>query len=67
MGVAQGPGPTVAEHATTVCAVLPFEAQVYREAGAHVEYVGHPLIDIAKPTLSREEARKSLRLRGPAR
>ena len=56
----KGRARTVAEHATTVCAVFPFEAEVYREAGAHVEYVGHPLIDIAKPTLSQEEARREL-------
>jgi lipid-A-disaccharide synthase len=33
-----------------------FEVSIYRDAGVDVEWVGHPLIDIARPTLSREEA-----------
>jgi lipid-A-disaccharide synthase len=35
---------------------FPFEVPIYRDAGVDVEWVGHPLIDIAKPTLPREEA-----------
>lgn len=54
----------VAQHATTVCAVFPFEAEVYREAGAHVEYIGHPLVDIVKPTLPPYEAKKTLGVDG---
>lgn len=54
----KGRAKTVAEHATAVCAVFPFEAKVYEEAGAPVEYVGHPLIDIVKPTVSPEVARQ---------
>lgn len=53
----RGRAKTVAEHATTVCAVFPFEAEVYEEAGANVEYVGHPLIDIVRTDLTREQAR----------
>src|SRR5690606_2429705 len=60
----RGRARTVAGHATTVCAVLPFEAQVYREAGAHVEYVGHPLIDVAKPALAPQEARRTFGCEG---
>lgn len=55
----RGRAKKVAEHATAVCAVFPFEAEVYREAGARVEYVGHPLVDIVQPTLDRENARKA--------
>ena len=53
----KGRAKTIAEQGATVCAVFPFEADVYREAGARVEFVGHPLVDIVKPTVSREEAR----------
>ncbi len=53
----RGRARTIAEQGATVCAVFPFEADVYREAGAKVEFVGHPLIDIAKPGLSKDEAR----------
>ncbi|OGP93512.1 MAG: lipid-A-disaccharide synthase [Deltaproteobacteria bacterium RBG_16_48_10] len=35
---------------------FPFEVPIYENAGVDVHWVGHPLIDIAKPTLSREEA-----------
>ncbi len=32
-----------------------FEEELYRHAGVPVEYVGHPLVDLVKPTLSRPE------------
>jgi lipid-A-disaccharide synthase len=34
-----------------VCCIFPFEAQVYREAGAPVCYVGHPLLDVVKSSV----------------
>lgn len=46
----------VATTVNRVAAVFPFEAEVYREAGANVTFVGHPLLDIVKPTVAREEA-----------
>jgi lipid-A-disaccharide synthase len=39
-----------------VAAIFPFEAEIYREAGASVEFVGHPLLDIVHPSMDREEA-----------
>ena len=39
-----------------VAAIFPFEAEVYKEAGASVEFVGHPLIDIVKPSMDRAAA-----------
>ena len=38
-----------------VCSVFPFEAEVYRKAGANVIYVGHPLLDIVKTDLETEK------------
>ena len=35
--------------------IFPFEEQWYRERGVDAEYVGHPLADLEKPTLSRIE------------
>jgi lipid-A-disaccharide synthase len=35
---------------------FPFEVSIYRAAGVDVEWVGHPLLDVVKPALSREEA-----------
>ncbi|MDT8903797.1 lipid-A-disaccharide synthase [Anaeroselena agilis] len=46
----------VAETVTKVAAIFPFEADVYRQAGADVVFVGHPLLDIVKPSLPRDEA-----------
>lgn len=51
----RGRAKKVASLVTKVASVLPFEADVYREAGANVEFVGHPLLDIVKPTLTKEE------------
>lgn len=45
----------VAGFATKVASVFPFEHQVYQEAGADVEFVGHPLLDIVQVTKTREE------------
>ena len=35
---------------------FPFEVPLYEAAGVDVEWVGHPLLDIVKPTLPREVA-----------
>jgi len=43
---------------TKVAAIFPFEAEVYRQAGADVVFVGHPLLDIVKPALPPQEARR---------
>ena len=47
--------------------IFDFEEDLYRKAGVPVEYVGHPLVDAAKPQLSREEflARAGLDLTTP--
>ena len=34
--------------------IFPFEEQIYRDAGVPVEFVGHPLVDVVKASLSRE-------------
>ena len=39
-----------------VAAIFPFEAEIYREAGASVNFVGHPLVDIVHPSMDREAA-----------
>ncbi|HML34113.1 lipid-A-disaccharide synthase [Sporomusa sphaeroides] len=46
-----------------LAAIFPFEAEVYREAGADVTFVGHPLVDIVKPSLSKEEAYRFFNVR----
>ena len=34
--------------------IFPFEAEVYRDAGIPVEFVGHPLLDLARATQPRD-------------
>ena len=41
-----------------VAAIFPFEAKVYEEAGANVTFVGHPLLDVVKPSMTKEESYK---------
>lgn len=36
--------------------LFPFEVPIYEAAGVDVEWVGHPLLDIVKPLLSKESA-----------
>ncbi len=36
--------------------LFPFEVPLYEKAGVDVEWVGHPLLDIVKPTLPKEKA-----------
>jgi lipid-A-disaccharide synthase len=33
--------------------ILPFEAALYRQAGVAAEFVGHPLLDLVRPALSK--------------
>ena len=46
----------VAKIVDKVACIFPFEYDVYKEAGAPVEFVGHPLVDIVKPRMIKEEA-----------
>lgn len=39
-----------------IASIFPFEYDVYKEYGADIEFVGHPLVDIVHPGLSRDEA-----------
>jgi lipid-A-disaccharide synthase len=43
--------------------ILPFEKDVYAQMGVDVDFVGHPLLDAVKRTLSREEALAAFGLR----
>ncbi|BBB91569.1 MAG TPA: lipid-A-disaccharide synthase [Methylomusa anaerophila] len=52
----RGRAKEVAETVNKVAAIFPFEADVYKEAGADVTFVGHPLLDIVKPSMSKAEA-----------
>jgi lipid-A-disaccharide synthase len=35
--------------------IFPFEEKIYRDAGVPVDFVGHPLVDIVRPRMTRAE------------
>ncbi len=49
-------GKAIARDVAEVASIFPFEADAYRKAGAKVTFVGHPLADVVKPSMTREEA-----------
>jgi lipid-A-disaccharide synthase len=42
--------------------IFPFEEKFYRDRGVNAEFLGHPLADLAPPTVSREEYAAEQRL-----
>jgi lipid-A-disaccharide synthase len=44
---------TIRMLADRMLVIFPFEEQLYREAGVPVEFVGHPLVDLAHPSAPR--------------
>jgi lipid-A-disaccharide synthase len=46
----------IAQWVKKMVVLFPFEVPLYEAAGVNVEWVGHPLLDIVKPTLSKEAA-----------
>lgn len=49
---------TISKRVRKMLVFFPFEVPLYRAAGVDVEWVGHPLLDIVKPLLSKEEGSK---------
>jgi len=43
---------------------FPFEEKLYKDAGVDVDFIGHPLLDLVKPSLSKEEFHRRLQLKG---
>ena len=44
---------TLARYVTRMLVIFPFEAELYERAGVPVEFVGHPLVDLARATTGR--------------
>jgi lipid-A-disaccharide synthase len=44
---------TMREIADRVLVIFPFEEKIYRSGGVPVEFVGHPLVDLARPSAPR--------------
>jgi lipid-A-disaccharide synthase len=45
---------TIRAVADRMLVIFPFEEAIYQHAGVPVEFVGHPLIDLARPSAARE-------------
>lgn len=52
----KGRAKTMTKFVDKVISIFDFEAKVYQEAGNDVEFVGHPLVDIAVAKMTKEEA-----------
>jgi lipid-A-disaccharide synthase len=52
----------IREFARRVLVIFPFEESIYRDGGVPVEFVGHPLVDLAKARTTRERFLIDLRL-----
>ena len=50
----------ISELVDKITSIFPMEYDCYKEAGADIEFVGHPLMDIVKPTKTKEETRAKL-------
>jgi lipid-A-disaccharide synthase len=46
---------TLREIADRVLVIFPFEEAIYRDAGLPVEFVGHPLVELARPSATRSD------------
>ena len=47
---------SIAKLVRKMVVLFPFEVPLYQAAGVDVEWVGHPLLDIVRPSLPKEEA-----------
>lgn len=56
----------LAKRVSRMMVVFPFEVPLYHDQGVPVDFVGHPLLDLAKPRLTRDETIRKLNL-DPAR
>jgi lipid-A-disaccharide synthase len=46
---------TIRRYVDKMLVIFPFEADLYRQAGVPVDFVGHPLLDLARPSRTRAE------------
>ncbi|SHE30193.1 lipid-A-disaccharide synthase [Schwartzia succinivorans] len=53
----KGRAKSCAALADEFAAIFPFETKVYEDAGANISFVGNPLVDKVRPSMSDEEAK----------
>ena len=54
---------TIKELVDRMVVFFPFEEKLYKEAGVEVNFIGHPLLDLVKSTLSRDDFRNKLQIK----
>jgi lipid-A-disaccharide synthase len=52
----------IQKFATRVLVIFPFEDELYRRSAIPVRFVGHPLVDLARPTVGRDVFRREFGL-----
>jgi lipid-A-disaccharide synthase len=57
---------TIREIVDRVLVIFPFEEAIYQKGGVPVEFVGHPLVDLARPSAARDTFLPSVGLRADA-
>jgi lipid-A-disaccharide synthase len=55
---------TIARFVDRMISILPFEPEVYRDTGLRCEFVGHPLVDLVKPSAPAPVLRKEWEVTG---
>ena len=53
---------TIRESVSKMFVILPFEEKLYLDAGVDAEFLGHPFVDLVRPSLTREESQKKYSL-----
>lgn len=56
----QGRAKQLARYTDRLAVILPFEESLFRDAGAKVTFVGHPLLDLEPPRRARDELCREL-------
>ncbi len=54
----------IKKYVNKMAVILPFEVETYQQENFHVDYVGHPLLDLVKPNYSKPESRQKFNLPG---
>ena len=52
---------TIKEYISKIIVLFKFEEEFYKENGVQAEFSGHPLLDIVKPTMQKEELLNNLK------
>ncbi len=60
----KGRAKSCAAIADELVTIFPFDLEVYRQAGANISFVGNPLVDIVKPSMTADEARRHFGITG---